>query len=215
MARPRKAKVKTSVYESDEIKAIVEELVPQFHGTLKGARFWCGVETREDIASEKVIEPRAQDWRKWGRVEVANKVDLEVEHWHFRLILQGNAWERMNDEQKIASVDWLLAACEMRDGRPRKSPADVHEVRTGVYRRRGAFNRELEILAAAVKGKKEPPAPGTLDLEDAPTKAAKAEAPAQDAEKLAKALGTPVKSEKKTAAAKNRAAARADLKHLT
>lgn len=168
MARKSKPKVRRSVYESDEIKAIAEELRPQFHGTLSGARFWYGVEVREDVSSEKVLAPRVQDFLKWGRVEVANKVDLEVEHWHFRLILNGNAWERLSDEQKIASVDWLLAGCEMREGKPRRSPPDVHEVRTGVYRRRGPFNKELEVLVAAVKGEPAPGEAGTLPLEPAP-----------------------------------------------
>jgi hypothetical protein len=168
MARPRKSKVKTSVYESDEIKAIAEDLIPEFHGTLNsaGARFWYGVETREDVDTQRVLEPRVQDWAKWGRIEVANKVDLEVEHWHFRLILQGNAWERMSDADKIGSVDWLLAKCEMRSGKPRKSPGDAPEFYAAVYRRRGPFNKSLQVIEAAVKGKKAPQEAGTLDLDE-------------------------------------------------
>ena len=167
MARPRKAKVRTQVYESDEIKAIAEELIPEFHGLLKEARFWFGTEVREDVSTEKVLEPRVQDWMKWGRIEVANKVDLEVEHWHFRLILQGNAWERMSDEDKIGSVDWMLAKCEMRNGKPRKSPGDAPEFYAAVYRRRGPFNKSLQVIEAAVKGRQAPREPGTLDLDGA------------------------------------------------
>jgi len=166
MPRARKSKVRTQVYKSDEIKAIAEELIPEFHGLLKEARFWFGVETREAVDTERVIEPRVQDWMKWGRIEVANKVDLEVEHWHFRVIINGNAWERMNDEEKIGSVDWLLAKCEMRNGKPGKSPGDAPEFYAAVYRRRGPFNKSLQVIEAAVKGTKAPRDVGTLDLED-------------------------------------------------
>jgi hypothetical protein len=42
MARPRKSKVKTSVYESDEIKAIAEDLIPEFHMEQRSAEGGAG-----------------------------------------------------------------------------------------------------------------------------------------------------------------------------
>jgi len=161
MPRKPKANVKTSCYEADAVQEIAAGLIPEFHGTLKSASIEYFFLTREDEDTQKILPPRAQDALRFGRVQVADKVSQEAEHWHFRLVLNGNWWEKATPEQKLGAVDTLLAACWMREGRPLKVQPDVRGVFLGVYKRRGAWSKELADFAAAL-------AQQELPLEPAP-----------------------------------------------
>lgn len=150
MAKKPKKKVRTTVYEAEEVAAIAEELIPEFHGTLRG----CSIEyvciTREDANTDAVLPPRAQDAARFGRIEVANKADLAMDHWHFRMVVNGNWWEKATDEQKVGAVDTLLAQCWMNEDRPVRVRPDVQGVFLAVFKRRGAWSKELEQFEAAL-----------------------------------------------------------------
>jgi|GEM_PF-6829238 len=163
MPKKAKAKVKTSVYPADDVQAIAEELIPELHGTLRNAAMKYVFITREDTGTEKVLPPRVQGCLRFGRVKVADKVARATEHWDFELRVNGNAWERATDAQKIGYVDWLLASCQMVEGLPKKSPADVHEVFLAVYKRRGQFTKELQDFAAAMAQQELPLEPAAVE----------------------------------------------------
>lgn len=139
--RVRKPKIKTAYYPGDEVRDIAEELIPEHHGNLRDACIEYIFQTREDENS--VIQPpRVQDAVRWGRVGAANVIDQRLRHLHFRVVMNGNWWEKASPEQREAAVHHLLCHCWLKEGKP---VIQQHEFAGFVseIRHYGAWSKEL------------------------------------------------------------------------
>jgi hypothetical protein len=145
--RPKKPKIKTTYYEAPEVRDIAEDLIPEFHGTLRDATFEYCFQTREDETS--VIQPpRSIDAQKFGRVQAMGAPDQKMRHLHFRMFINGNWWEHASAEQREASVDALLCRCWLKEGKPVIMPYEFKGMVAEV-KRRGAWSKELADFEAA------------------------------------------------------------------
>ena len=146
--RPRKPKVKTAYYPAEDVQKIAETLIPECHGTLRDACIEYVFRTRED-ENQVIQPPRVQDAREWGRASAANIVDQRLHHLHFRVVVNGNWWEKASEEQRLAAVDHLLCHCWLTEGKPVIQQHDFGGF-VAEIKRRGGWSKELAAFEAAM-----------------------------------------------------------------
>jgi hypothetical protein len=113
-----KSKIVTHTLKDDLLAEIGEELIEAHFANLKGARILYLMKTRENEATDKVVEPRIGE--AMGSAKAASMIDLvEAGHWHFRILVSGNWWEKLNAQQRRALLFHQLCHCFMAEGKPR------------------------------------------------------------------------------------------------
>lgn len=146
----RKPKYRTVIEKSESLQEVGQDLIKAHGMSLKSANIEYVMKTRLDVEKDTVAPPLEKDQLNPGTASACSAVDQTIHHSHFKLVVNGNWWEKADGAQKEALVYHLLCHLWFVEGKPRLVKHDFQGFVSEV-REYGAWTPSLRHFQDAMK----------------------------------------------------------------